>query len=374
MRIAHLADTHLGHRRFSHRNGDGINQREADVYRVFGEAIDKVIAAGVDAVVHAGDLFDAYQPATRALGVALDGFAKLRDAGIPAVVIAGNHSTPRHRDDAHVFGVLERFGTKAIWREPRTVRVGGLAINGIPHCNDAQALARQIVDASPDSGAEINLLALHVGLDNVPDGAREVASVELDPEVLGDTAAFDYVALGHLHRRLAISANACWAGSLERMTFGDRATRKGFVIVDFARRGHAEFLEFVDVDARLSHMLGPIDVTGVDDLLPVVAGAVEGLNLEGAMVQCELTGVDQAAWRAVNAGSLAALQKPCLDFRLVPTFAGSAALPPGAPLDLHAFLAERVPAGVTAEHVIAKAEGYLEQARAELQGEADEGP
>lgn len=91
------------------------------------------------------------------------------------------------------------------------------------------------------------------------------------------------------------------------------------------------------------------------------------------MVQCELAGVDHAAWRAINAGSLAALRKPCLEFRLVPSFAGSTAPPPGSPLDLHAFLAERIPAGVPAEQVMAKADSYLEQARAEMHGESDEG-
>ena len=372
MRIVHLADTHLGHRRFSHRARDGTNQHETDVYRVFGEAIDKAIAAGVDAVVHAGDLFHAYHPTTRALGVALDGFAKLRDAGIPAVVIAGNHSTPRHRDDAHVFGVLERFGTHAIWRAPRTVRLDGLAVHGIPHTNDPALLASQIAEASPDPDATINVLTLHVGLENVPDGAYEVSSIELDPEVLNETAGFDYVALGHLHRFFPVSANACWPGSLERMTFGDRAPTKGLVIVDFDKRGRKDFFDFVEVDARASHVVAPIDLNGVEDLLPVIAEALDGLDLDGAMVECQLIGVDQAAWRAVSRQALDALGEKCQEFRLIPTFAGSAEPTPGAPLDLHSFLAKRVPAGVSADPVIAKATEYLEQARAELDGQADE--
>jgi exonuclease SbcD len=372
MRIAHLADTHLGHRRFTHRDDEGVNQHEADVYRVFNEAIDKTIAAGVDAVVHAGDLFDAYHPTTRALGVALDGFARLRDAGIPSVVLAGNHSTPRQREAAHVFGLLERYGTEAIWSEPRTVRLGDLAVHGIPHCNEAETLARHISAATPDAGAAVNVLATHVGLDNVPDGAHEASSVELGPEALDDTVAFDYVALGHLHAHFPVSANACWAGSLERMTFGDRAARKGFVIVDFDLRETKNFMRFVEVAARPSHVLGPIDVTGVEDVLASVEAALDGLELEGAIVQCELTGVDQTAWRAVSPRALAALGEPCLEFRLVPTFAGTTAPPPGATLDLHMFLADRVPDGVSAERVIAKADEYLDQARAELQGAADD--
>ena len=345
MRIAHLADTHLGHRRFSHRNDDGINTCEADGYRVFGEAIDKSIAAGVDAIVHSGDLFDVYHPSTRALGAALDGFAKLRDAHIPTVVIAGNHSTPRQRDDAHVFAVLERFGAEAIWKEPRTVRFDGLAVHGIPHHNDAQTVAAQIAEAAPDPGADFNVLALHVGLENVPDGAHEASSVELDPEILGETATFDYVALGHLHRRLAISANACWAGSLERMSFGDRADRKGFVIVDFDHRGRADFLQFVDVDTRPNYVLGPIDVTGVDDSVPChrqCAIRARPRRSDGP-VRAERRGSSCVA--SPQPRSSCHNEATLFEFRLLQSYADSSAPPPGAPIDLHAFLSGRVPPG-----------------------------
>ena len=47
-------------------------------------------------------------------------------------------------------------------------------------------------------------------------------------------AAFDYIALGHLHHAQPVSDNAYYAGSLERLSFADTADRKGFVVVDLA--------------------------------------------------------------------------------------------------------------------------------------------
>ena len=45
MRLAHLADPHLGVRQYHRQTPSGINQREADVARAFRLAVDGVIGA-----------------------------------------------------------------------------------------------------------------------------------------------------------------------------------------------------------------------------------------------------------------------------------------------------------------------------------------
>jgi DNA repair exonuclease SbcCD nuclease subunit len=114
MKIVHLADTHLGYRAFSGKldSDRRLNQRECDVYDRWHEATKKAIELAPDIVIHAGDLFDSSRPAPRAIAEALDGFARLRKADIPVVVIAGNHETPRFRSGGSVFEILERFGIK----------------------------------------------------------------------------------------------------------------------------------------------------------------------------------------------------------------------------------------------------------------------
>ena len=62
LRLAHLADLHLGLRQFTRQTPVGINQREADVARAFRHAVDGVIAAAPDAVLIAGDVFHSVRP------------------------------------------------------------------------------------------------------------------------------------------------------------------------------------------------------------------------------------------------------------------------------------------------------------------------
>ena len=45
MKLAHIADSHLGIRQYHRQTSGGINQREADVAAAFKRAIDRTIAA-----------------------------------------------------------------------------------------------------------------------------------------------------------------------------------------------------------------------------------------------------------------------------------------------------------------------------------------
>ena len=97
MRLAHIADPHLGIRQYHRQTPTGINQREADVANAFRAAIDAVIACRPDAVLVAGDLFHAVRPTNAAIVFAFRQFQRLREGlpGVPVILIAGNHDTPR---------------------------------------------------------------------------------------------------------------------------------------------------------------------------------------------------------------------------------------------------------------------------------------
>jgi DNA repair exonuclease SbcCD nuclease subunit len=367
MRIAHMADTHLGFQRWSYLDEDGRNQRESDVYRVFDQAIDQMIEREVEAVIHAGDLFEASHPPTRALEVALDGFARLREAGIPAIAIPGNHSTPRSAGAAHVFGLLERFGVQTIWGEPGKARVGELAVTGVPHDHRPDTLRDQIKASRPDPKATFNVLVLHVGTEGLAGaGDRETAAVELEPEILEEGAEFDYMALGHLHSHDRPVANACYAGSLERLTFQDTARKKGWVEVDLSAAGRKGFLRLVEVEPRPSIQLDPVDASGCDDLLPLLEAALSKYELRDAMVRVPVVGVDQSTWRALDRDAWTELTEPALHAELQAEFATVAAGPVAASLQVDDFLRSRVAKGLDPDVVVERAQGFLAQAAEEL--------
>jgi DNA repair protein SbcD/Mre11 len=378
MKIIHLADTHLGFRQYAGKLDAerGINQRECDVYAVWHRAIDIAIDRQPGLVIHAGDLFDSSRPTPIALTEALDGFRRLREAGIPVVVIAGNHSTARFRS-AHgsVFQVLERFGIAAIWDGPRTVQVDGIAVHACPHEPDRDRLSENVANLKLDARADANVLLLHAGLEAVRNSYGEVNEVEIDPELLTQVE-FDYIALGHLHRFQAPQINAIYPGSLERLDFNDLAGDKAVVEINLeAGAGSAGFLERIVVPTRpiLDLVLDCRDL-GPAEVLSAAEGVVGGCELKGSVVRLRLEGITRDAYQSLDFAAIGELFAPCLHHVLS---VGREGLRSGmgsegvTDLSFATWAQGRVPAGLDEDTVITLARRYLEDAAAE-EAEAEE--
>ena len=378
MRIVHLSDTHLGFRQLHRVDAAGRNVRERDVAAAFAQAIDRAIALAPDAVIHAGDLFDSHHPSAAALSVALDGLARLRAAGIPIILIAGNHETPRSAAAEHIFAVLERFGdgVHALHGAPRTVRVGDLAVHGIPYDNDLARMAEAVRAARPDPGAESTVLVAHLGLAGLGGVVGPEASLAVSGETLAGARAFSYVALGHLHKFTPVADNAAFSGSTERLSWADDAPVKGIVEVDLARDpSDREYLRRHGVDVRPQFELEPVDAAGVDDLTAaIVARAQEAGSdaLRGAIVRLWVRGVSAAQWNAVDHQAIAAAYAECLHFerRAAPRGARDGGLTDAVAVPaLREFLLRWPGAtarGVDPEDFVARAEGFVARADEEL--------
>jgi DNA repair exonuclease SbcCD nuclease subunit len=378
MRIVHLADTHLGFRQFAKLDPSrNLNQRECDVYDRWKEAIATAVRLSPDVVIHAGDLFDSSRPAPRAVAEALDGFKLLRDANIPLVVIAGNHETPRFRSGGSVFEILERFGVEAVWAAPRTIRVGPIAVHAVPHEPAAERLAKDIESLSPDPKADANILVVHAGLEAIPrQGYGEVNEIELDPEVLA-RARHDYIALGHLHRYQAPQLNAAYAGSLERLDFGDADGDKALLEIDLdIGAGKSGFIKRHLVRARPvfdfsvpCHDLSPGQVTAA------VKSATDNAVLDDALVRVRLEGIARDVYQSLDRDTIADIFESCFHYQLA---VGRSGLTIGdeeiaAEVSFEDFARERMPKDVDSEVVIALARRYLDDAaaeEAELEAEA----
>jgi DNA repair exonuclease SbcCD nuclease subunit len=376
MRVVHLADTHLGFRQFSgcldpERN---INQREADVYRAWHAAIDTAIAREVDLVVHAGDLFDASRPSPLALREALTGFRRLREAGIPAVVVAGNHSTPRFRSGGSIFGVLEEFGVNAIWDAPRTITVGGIAVHGVPHDADPERLEQAVRAARPSAQAAHNLLLLHVGLESVP-RSGEVGEVAIHGDALVEAGSFDYIALGHLHRFQAPQVNALYAGSLERLDFNDLAGAKAVVEIDLDRApGTSGYVTRHPFECRpVVDLAVSCEGLSASEVLDAVAFAADPRELAAAVVRVRLQAIRRDVYAAIPRDAIRERVPGCLHHFVHVT--GSAARTGDQQhehLDFATFARRAMPADVDADAVVALSERFLgEAAAAEAEAEAE---
>ncbi len=217
MRIAHLADPHLGFRQHARLTARGHNQREADVGLAFTRAIDGVLAERPDAVIVAGDLFHAVRPTNSAILQAFREFARLRAAlpDAPIILIAGNHDTPRSTDTVSIFGLFHDLGVHVAHQEARrfTFPALDLSVLAVPH----QALFEQPRPGLEPAGPERHqVLVLHgetPGLFGHDRSLAEPGGAFLSEADLA--GAWSHVALGHYHVQHEVQPRIWYAGALE---------------------------------------------------------------------------------------------------------------------------------------------------------------
>jgi len=293
LRIAHLADTHLGYRALGRADPEtGRNQRSVDIERAFEVAIDAILEREVDLVVHAGDLFHQTRPTWSALRCFVRQMRRLEAWGLPCVVIGGNHDTPRLRATGSVFGLLELalpgitfaagYGVEELPFDDLD-----LTVHAVPH----GALTNPNPPVVVPISNRRNVMVTHgltPGLKLRGGGHREPGEETLSPDLLD--ADFDYVALGHFHVGGDQGNHAWYSGATERMGFGDEEVKPGFLLVEFGAPGDPPAVEHVDLPARPMKTLHPIagDNREARELADLVLDRLRALDQPDAMVRVEL--------------------------------------------------------------------------------------
>lgn len=365
MKIFHLADTHIGYSAYNKLDEDGYNQRETDVCDAFRQAIDAAVGERPDLVLHSGDLFDTVRPSNRAISFVMEQLLRLSEAGIECVMISGNHSTPRLRETGSVFrvfghvpglhlaytGACERFG------------FGDVMVHAVPHCADQSLFEAALADLKPDKGFGTNIAMLHCGVEAI-DVFRMGEFNELIAKQATLDRGFDYVALGHYHDHCEVARNAEYAGSTERLGFGEVGQAKGFVELD-TDSGKRRFRE---LDIRPMLDLRAIDCKGMGsaDVYRQAAAALEGADLSGAMVRQRLVNIEKRELNLLDISGLRKLAYEALHFELRPsTLDGGQAIAAkdaafeSLEREFAAYLAQRPVEGVDAKLLEKKGLEYL---------------
>lgn len=218
MKLAHLADLHLGFRQHHRQTPAGINQREADVANAFRAAVDAVIAVRPDAVIIAGDLFHTVRPTNFSIVFAFRQLQRLREAmpDAPVIVIAGNHDTPRTSETGSILRLYEELGIHVASDETRRLVFPelDLSVLAVPH----SALFAPERPAFRRAGAErYQVLVLHGVVEGIFPFDRswvEYGGALLDPEMLRGEP-WSYVALGHYHVQHEVGPRIWYSGALD---------------------------------------------------------------------------------------------------------------------------------------------------------------
>ncbi|GGM91216.1 nuclease SbcCD subunit D [Thermus composti] len=251
MRLLHTADWHLG------KVLKGID-RTPEIAQALQDLLELVRKERVDLVVVSGDLFDRPQVSAEAEGHALEFFLRLRELGVPALVIAGNHD-PKERLEAMapllaLAGAVVR-GRPLFREEGGVVRVKGLEAALLPFVSE-RVLVKQVFQEAEErhrtyaeamrrilANLESPLILGHFALEGVRPGGGEFAfhlseAYAVPPSALPLKAR--YVALGHVHRQQQVSeAPVAWyPGSLVQLDFGEgEEAERGALLVELPQEG-----------------------------------------------------------------------------------------------------------------------------------------
>jgi len=218
VKLAHLADLHLGYRQFDRQNARGANQREADVAEAFRRAVDDLLEQRPDLILFAGDIFHSVRPTNPAILFLFQQLQRLRVAlpDTPVVLVAGDHDTPRTSETGSILKLYEAVGAEVVIDAPRRLVFPKLdcAVLAVPH----QALVSpERPSLRPERGGPtFNVLVTHGQYPALGEtrGTMDYGGAPLSLEDLSP-ATWDYVALGHYHVAQELAANVWYSGSLE---------------------------------------------------------------------------------------------------------------------------------------------------------------
>jgi hypothetical protein len=333
VKIAHLADIHLGFRQFHRQTPAGINQREADVANAFRAAVDGVILAAPDAVIIAGDLFHSVRPTNAAIVFAFHQLQRLREALplAPVIVVAGNHDTPRSAETGSILELYTQLGVDVAAHEARRFHYPTLDLSVLAVPYEA-LIGSERPELRPDGSATHQVLAFHREVEGVLPLHRSTIQYEAGPVVRQEDIAvkeWDYVALGHYHVQHRVSSNEWYSGALEYVTTNpwgellDEAERggegKGWLLVELGP-GKATVTRQPVPRARRLLDLDSLDAAGrtSDELSADIDARVHAVpgGIEGNIVRLVVRNVPRHVARELDHAAIRAYKAEALHFHL----------------------------------------------------------
>jgi DNA repair exonuclease SbcCD nuclease subunit len=318
MKIAHIADTHLGYSAYRKISDNGFNQREEDVILSFLDAVDKILNLRPAVVIHSGDLFDSVRPTNRIVRIGIEQLLRIYNAKIPLVLISGNHETPKQIYKGSIYSIFEALPLdkklfNIVYKDKyETFSFEGLTVHAIPQCSNDEIFKNELknIKLNPDTK---NVLMLHAGVS----GMREFSHGESN-ELLVDydwinRSKFDYVALGHYHGCVNVAKNAWFSGSSERMSFNEVGQAKGFLEVDLTNETK---VNLVQVRTRTMVDMPAIDASGKDSvlLLDEITGVIEKEKPSGKIIRMTVKNIPQHVMNALDTKKIREAAKDAVHF------------------------------------------------------------
>jgi exonuclease SbcD len=315
-RILHFADAHIDMTNYGqHDPISGLPVRVMDFLKSLDTIVNTAIDEKVDLVIFAGDTYRDRNPQPTFQREWGRRIMRLSRAGIPTLLVTGNHDISPAQVRAHAmqeFETLEPPFVHVVSRPslltpaqlddvpvqvialPWITRAGlvaSLQDTDQPTDDPAKTIEGILTEMVNDAIAQLDpdlptILAAHASVEGAKFGNEQTIKVGKDvllqPRFVCNPR-FDYVALGHIHKYQNLNEGSyppvIYPGSIERVDFGEVNEDKGFIIAD-VQKGNTTFERrklhtrpFIDLSLRLEE---GNDVMGrLMEILPA-SGAAEG--------------------------------------------------------------------------------------------------
>ena len=292
MKFLHISDVHLGWTRYQ------LNESPRDFFDAWIDVLQKyAIGEKVDFVIMAGDFFHKRNVPPETMNYAFAGLSLLKDAGIPAISIEGNHDQ-KHTDSEYswlrslanwnLLYLLEpkKIDGKMIYqpwndddKEGGFVDIGRARIFGSDwYGASANWAIPMLTEAMKENLREdaFHILLLHTDVEGHQTHPIPALSLANLKELKSVT---NYVALGHTHKCYEIDNWAFNPGSLEITSIDEYRETRGAWLIEVNENNEVNANHVRNYRQRPFQRLG-FEVTGKTDAKEVTAGVLEVIKTQ----------------------------------------------------------------------------------------------
>ena len=329
VKILHFADLHLGVETYGRIDPTtGLSSRLNDFLSALDQVVDYAIENKVDLVLFCGDAYKSREPTQTQQREFAKRVYRLSTSGIPVFLLIGNHDLPNAIGKATTTEIFDTLTVKNVYvsNRPGVYRIptpsGDIQVVSLPWLRRSALLTKEdsknltfeqinqrlqaaMTEVIATKAKELDpelpaVLAAHVWVTGAKVGSESSMTIGQEHALLVSNVihpAFDYIALGHIHKHQVLNENppVVYAGSLERLDFGEAEDEKGFYLVEIEPDGEAsnrkvtfdfhplEGRRFVTVSAKIE----PDDIEPTSFVLKAIAKQQDAVK--DAIVRLQLS-------------------------------------------------------------------------------------
>jgi len=266
LKIIHFADLHLGVESYGRIDPTtGLSSRLHDFLSALDQVVDYARQNRVDLVLFCGDAYKSREPSQTQQREFAKRINQLSTSGIPIFLLIGNHDLPNAIGRATSTEIFDTLAVKNVYVSNRPdiyhipTSSGTIQIASLPWIRRSALLSKEdtknldfeqinqrlqqvltnIIAANiPKLDPKLpSILAAHVWVSSAQVGSERSMTIGQEHMLLLSNVAnpaFDYIALGHIHKHQVLSHNppVVYPGSLERLDFSEEEDNKGFYMVE----------------------------------------------------------------------------------------------------------------------------------------------